>query len=92
MSTVRPWSSILLTSGNIAMLVGAIDPMEGSLLILPGSGLVLFGTYLVHRERWLLTYRIYVFFLITIGVSAMVGATMLGGLGGTSSLSIGWGL
>ena len=30
------WSRILFTVGGIAMLVGAIDPVEGSLLILPG--------------------------------------------------------
>ena len=39
------------------MLVGAIDPIEGSLLILPGSGLVALGTFLAQSERRLITYR-----------------------------------
>jgi len=74
------------------MLVGAIDPMEGSLLILPGSGLVTLGTFLGHGERWLLTYRIWVFFLIAIGVAALLGLSMVGGFGGSSGRSIWWGL
>jgi hypothetical protein len=40
------WSRVLIIVGSIAMLVGAVDPMEGSLIILPGSGLVALGTFL----------------------------------------------
>jgi hypothetical protein len=45
------WSRILTTVGGIAMLVGALDPMEGSLVILPGSALVALGTFLGQSER-----------------------------------------
>jgi len=92
MNTDTPRSHILVTIGNIAVLVGALDPMEGSLVILPGSGLVLLGTYLSHSERWLITYRLWVFFMITVGVAALVGLTIAGGFGGTTELSIWWGL
>ena len=92
MHTVHPWSRILFTTGNIAMLVGAIDPMEGSLLILPASGLVALGSYLGHGERRFITYRIWVFFLITIGVMALWGLSGAGGFGGSSGRSIWWGL
>ena len=34
------WSRILKVAGGIAILVGTLDPLEGSLLILPGSGMV----------------------------------------------------
>ena len=34
------WSRILIVLGSLGMLLGAIDPMEGSLIILPGSLLV----------------------------------------------------
>ena len=61
MSARRLWSRILFTVGGIAMLVGAIDPIEGSLLILPGSGLVALGTFLEQGERRLVTYRVWVF-------------------------------
>lgn len=52
------WSRILVIVGSIAMLVGAVDPLEGSLIILPlpGSGLVTLGTFLGSRERGLRIY------------------------------------
>lgn len=74
------------------MLVGAIDPMEGSLLILPGSGLVALGTFLGHGERLLIIYRTGVFFLVTFGVVALWGLSIVGGVGGTSGYSMWWGL
>jgi len=71
------WSRILIIVGGIAMLVGAIDPMEGSLLILPGSGLVALGTHLGKGERRLITYRVWVFILVAIGVGALWGLTRI---------------
>jgi len=76
------WSRILIIVGGIAMLVGAIDPLEGSLLILPGSGLVALGTYLGQGERRLITYRVWVFILVAIGVGALWGLSAVGGFGG----------
>lgn len=85
------WSRILITVGSIAMLVGALDPMEGSLVILPGSGLVALGIFLGQNERRLLAYRVGVFILIAIGVGAMWGLTRVGGFGGNSGRSMWWG-
>jgi hypothetical protein len=82
----------LVTIGYTAMLIGAIDPMEGAFIILPGSGLVLLGTYLSRSERWLVLYRFWIFLMITIGVAAMLGFTILGGIGGTTDYSLWWGL
>jgi hypothetical protein len=92
MNTTSPWARFLLIAGFIAMLVGAIDPMEGSLLILPGSALVAIGTFLNNEERWIIIYRLWVFFLITIGVAAIWWFTMLGGIGGTTEYSMWWAL
>ena len=92
MNTVNPWVRFLLISGYIVMLVGAIDPMEGSLLILPGSGLVALGTYLADEERKIFIYRLWVFFLIVIGVAALFGFSLLGGIGSTTAYSMWWGL
>jgi hypothetical protein len=75
--------------GGICMLAGALDPMEGSPVILLGSGLFALGTFLEHAERRLITYRVLVFALIAIGVAALWG---LGGLGGSSGRSMWWGL
>lgn len=85
-------SRILTTVGGIAMLVGALDPMEGSLVILPGSGLVALGTFLGQSERRWIAYRVWVFILIAIGVGAMWGLTMVGGFGGNSGRSMWWGM
>ncbi len=74
------------------MLVGALDPLEGSLVILPGSGLVALGTFLGRSERWLITYRLLVFILIAIGVGALWGLTAIGGIGGSSGRSMWLGL
>lgn len=86
------WSKILILAGGIGMLVGAIDPMEGSLLILPGSGLFALGTYLGQAERRLIAYRVSVFILVAIGVAALWGLSAVGGFGGTSGHSMWWGL
>ena len=74
------------------MLLGAVDPMEGSLLILPGSGLVALGTFLEHGERRRFLYRLGVFLLILLGVGALWGLSMVGGFGGTSGRSNWWGV
>lgn len=72
------------------MLVGALELMEGSIVILAGSGLVALGTYLGHRDRRWIVYRTWVFILIAIGVGAIWGFTMLGGVGGNSGRSDWW--
>lgn len=74
------------------MLVGALDPMEGSVVILPGSGLVALGAFLGHSERRLIAYRVGVFILIVIGVGAMWGLSWVGGFGGPSGRSMWWGM
>ena len=85
------WSRILIVLGSIGMLVGAIDPMEGSVIILAGSLLVALGAFLGQCERRLIAYRVWVFILIAIGVGAMWGLSMAGGIGGKSGHSMWWG-
>jgi hypothetical protein len=92
MSAGGLWSRILIIVGSIAMLVGALDPMEGSVVILPGSGLVALGTFIGQSERRLIAYRVWVFILIAIGVGAMWGLTWVGGFGGNSGRSMWWGV
>ena len=85
-----PWSLILVVVGLFVMLVGAVDPLEGSFVILPGSGMVAFGAFVgKSRYRTLLSWA---FVLIAGGVGAMVVFTALGGIGGNSGRSLWWGL
>lgn len=90
MDTRRLWSRILVILGGIAMLVGAIDPLEGSLLILPGSGLVALGMLLGRRERRTLVYWVWVFILIAVSVGALFVLSAFGGISGRSGHSMWW--
>ena len=92
-STARNlWSRILVILGSLAMLAGALDPLEGSLLILPGAGLVTLGTLLGDTDRALRLYWILIFLLIAVGVGAMFALSAVGGIGGRSGHSMWWGL
>ena len=86
------WPRILKALGSIAMMLGTLDPLEGSLLILPGSGLVSLGTYLGRGQRSAPRYWLWVFMLIAVGVGALFALSAAGGFGGRSGLSIWWGL
>lgn len=88
----RLWSRILVIAGAVAMLAGAPDPLEGSVLILPGAALVTLGTFLRKGNRGPALHWTLVLSLIAVGVGAMFGLSALGGIGGKSGLSMWWGL
>lgn len=92
MNTRMRWSRILVIIGGIAMLIGAIDPLEGSLIIFVGSGFVTLGTYLGRSQRHILVYWVWVFALITVGVGIMWVLSAFGGLGGITGRSLWWSL
>jgi len=90
MPTHWRWSRILVVVGLVAILVGAIDPLEGSLLILPGTGLLAFGAWLGHgRHRRLLYWS---FAAVAVGVGTLWGLSAVGGLGGSTGRSMWWSL
>ena len=86
------WSRILKVGGGIAMMLGTIDPLEGSLLILSGSGLVALGTFLAGKDHRTVLYWTWAFILIAVGVGAMFALSAMGGIGGKSGHSIWWGI
>jgi hypothetical protein len=81
---------VLRSVGFVAMLVGALDPMEGSVLILVGSGLAAVGFFLARKERRLVGYWVTVFLLIAVGVAALWVLSALGGVGGSTGRSLWW--
>ena len=84
------WSRVLIAVGLAGMLLGAVDPLEGSFVILPSFGVVALGTLIgKSRQRVLLGWS---FVLVTLGVAAMVVLSWLGGIGGNSGNSIWWGI
>jgi len=82
------WSRVLLIVGLVAMLIGTIDPLEGSLVILPGSGLAALGVFLGKGRRRNLLY--WAFGLTAVGVGAMFVLSMFGGTGGSTGRSHWW--
>ena len=92
MNTRMLWSRILGIVGGIAMLLGSLDPLEGSLLILPGSGLVAVAVHLSGKDHRTVLYWTWVFGLIAVGVGALFGLSAVGGIGGQSGHSPWWGV
>jgi hypothetical protein len=84
------WACILVVIGLIFMLVGAIDPLEGSLVILPGSVMGTVGALLAGtRYKKLIVWS---FALVVVGVTALWGLSAIGGFGDTSGRSNWWAL
>ena len=72
------------------MIVGALDPIEGSLLIAPGAVLLAYARHMKKSKNYLL-YTICAILIVT-GVASLFYLSSLGGFGGNSRLSIWWGL
>jgi hypothetical protein len=75
--------------GVVAMIIGAIDPLEGSVVILAGNVLLVISLFMSddrHKKLFLTTL-----IMIAIGVSFLFYLSSLGGFGGTSELSWWWG-
>ena len=84
------WARLLMIVGLAGMLLGAIDPLEGSLIILPSTGLVALGAFLDKSRRRVLLY--WALASMAVGVGAMFVLSALGGIGGSTGLSIWWAL
>lgn len=88
MRTTTLWSRLLVIIGLAGMLLGALDPLEGSLIILPGTGLVVLGAILGKSRRRILLYLSLA--LVAIGVGAMFVLSAFGGIGSSTGLSNWW--
>ncbi len=81
---------VLLWVGLAAMAIGAIDPLEGSVVILVGAALALLGAVLgKSRDRKMLVWA---FGFIVLGVAVMFGLSAMGGVGGSTGRSMWWAL
>jgi hypothetical protein len=90
MNRARHWPRILVLVGLVAMVIGALDPLEGSFVILPGVGLVAFGARRGNSSQRTLLLSSVV--LVAVGVGALFGLSALGGFGGNSGRSNWWAL
>jgi predicted transglutaminase-like protease len=90
MNAKLDWKHIICIFGIIAIIIGAIDPLEGSLLVVLGSTLLGLSTYLKHDRHWKIFFISTM--LIFMGVIFLFYFSSLGGFGGKSTLSMWWGL
>lgn len=92
MRDLQRWSRLASLLGGIALVVGSFDPLEGSVLILPGSALLAVGSYLGGRDRRIVAYHAWSFVLVAFGIGALLLLTAIGGVGGNSGHSFWWAL
>lgn len=83
------WWRVPVVLGLVAMLVGALDPLEGALIILPATAVVALGAWLRKSRHRLLLYGALA--LVALGVGALWGLSAVGGFGGSSGRSMWWG-
>jgi uncharacterized membrane protein YbhN (UPF0104 family) len=84
------WTRIIYITGVISIIIGALDPLEGSILIMIGSALLALSAYITSdKHSKIFTVSLV---MILIGVAFMFYFSSLGGFGGTSTLSWWWGL
>jgi len=84
------WSHTLTVIGLGALLIGALDPLEGAFVILPASAVIALSAFLARSRFRRLAY--WAFGLTASGVGAMFIISALGGVGGPSGRSMWWSL
>jgi hypothetical protein len=84
------WSRILAVAGLVLTILGAVDPLEGSVVIVAGTAMAATGAIIGgSRHRPLLLWA---FGLTVAGVGLMTGMSVMGGIGGTTGRSMWWAL
>ena len=86
------WSRPLHILGAIALVVGALDPLEGSIVVVVGSALLLASEFSQDAARRHPGFWTTVFVLVAVGVTAMFSLSSVGGIGGNSGRSMWWGI
>ncbi|GAA4281057.1 hypothetical protein [Gaetbulibacter aestuarii] len=84
------WERIVFKIGVMALIIGALDPLEGSIIIMIGSALIALSLHL--RKDDYRKFFLFAFLTITFGVFFLFYLSSLGGFGGTSTLSWWWAL
>jgi hypothetical protein len=83
-----PWPRRILILGLVAMILGALDPLEGSVVVVAGAALATIAAA-VSRTRG--RHFLYAALpLILIGVGFMWGLSAVGGFGGSTGRTLWW--
>jgi hypothetical protein len=83
------WTRIIYIIGVVSLIIGIVDPLEGSVVITAGSALIALSTYLTHDRHW--KFFLVSLIMVVIGVFFLFYLSELGGFGGESALSWWWG-
>ena len=78
------------TLGHLLALLGAVDPLEGAVLVVAGFALVALHTWLGGAPRGLVAYRAGVAAMAAVGVAVLVFISSRGGLGGPAGVPVSW--
>jgi hypothetical protein len=71
------WTKVIFIIGAIAIILGIIDPMEGSIVIATGSFFIAFSTF-VSRDHYRKIFLVSAIMII-VGVLSMFYVSSLGG-------------
>lgn len=80
----------LIVAGLLTLVIGTIDPLEGSIAVLVGLVLITLAAYL-RRSRFRIGLS-WSAVLVALGVAVMFLFSAFGGVGGTSGRSAWWAL
>ncbi len=81
---------IFIVAGLIVAILGALDPLEGSIAVVAGTGLITLGAFLGKSpKRKIVAWSLA---LVIAGVIALFALSAAGGIGGSSSRTLWWGL
>ena len=84
----RLWLILLVGAGLLAMIIGALDPLEGGFIILFGSGLTALGAFLSKSPYRKFVY--WAFGLTALGMAVVMIWSCFGGVGGNTGRSAWW--
>ncbi len=90
MDGIRRLQRFFIVAGLVVAILGALDPLEGSVAVVAGTGLITLGAFLGKNPRrkfvaWSLA-------LVIAGVIALFALSSVGGFGGSSGRPLWWGL
>jgi hypothetical protein len=90
LSALRRRARMVIIAGLLVMVVAAFDPLEGSVIVVLGAGMIPAGARLRGSRH--LAYLHWCLVMLVVGVAALWGLSAIGGFGGTSDRSYLWGL
>jgi hypothetical protein len=88
MKTKLNGAMILLWTGLFVMVSGAVDPLEGSVVVLVGAACSLAGAAIGRNPRK--PMLIWALGLVAAGVGILFGLSAMGGVGGDTGRSMFW--